>query len=218
MSVPPSRAIRGTSSRVQQLRMDKDEKERKDEGNMAARREVALKQLAYEQEQLSKGVESVRDVMQYIFWAFGVGILAATRWRETIVIVPVFWTAWMMHAMQRTYDSTKHLAYARWLEGEINEMLPDSRPILRWNSDLASEEIGRDRPHINEINLIYWGILNVGSWIATDIYFAYLDEWILFKITLAVFLVIYVLVGTYLWRSRNMLDKWAEKLKEKTTI
>jgi hypothetical protein len=177
-------------------------------------REVAVQQLRFHQERIAEGSDVVSTIMQNIFWAFGVGVLAATQVREAIAIIPVFWSAWMLHALQRSRDTKKHEIYARELEHKLSADLGQQ---LLWNSKLTSDGLGK-KPKVEELNTGYWVILNAASWLATAGYFITEKE-MLMGYSLAVgFLVMYGAVGLYLVKNRDFEKACTKLVKEQINL
>jgi hypothetical protein len=123
--------------------------------------DAALAELKFHHDRLASGSDAVTTIGHNIFFLVAAGVLAATQIREAIVLVPLFWSAWMLHSLQRSRDSIKHQVYARSLETYINEKL--GTPVLLWNRVLTT---GRLSPLITVANFAYWGILNLTAWVA----------------------------------------------------
>jgi hypothetical protein len=148
-------------------------------------------------------------IMQNIFWAFGVGVLAATQVREAIAIIPVFWSAWMLHALQRSRDTKKHELYAQALEEKLAYLGPN---FLLWNRILTSDHLGR-KPRVEQLNTGYWVLLNATSWLAPGGYFVIKRELLLGYGLIAGFVAMYGAVVTYLIRNSDFEDKCRTKVR-----
>lgn len=125
-----------------------------------AAREIALEALKFHHDRQAAGSDSVTTIGQNIFILIGAGLIAATQVREALVFIPLFWSAWMLHSLQRSRDSIKHQVYARALEDLINSSL--ERRVHLWNRALTTEAL---TPPITVANYAYWLILNLSSWV-----------------------------------------------------
>lgn len=133
-------------------------------GNAESVREVALAELKYHRERLASGSEAVASIGNYVFFLVGAGLLAATQLPAAIVVIPLFWSAWLLLALQRAWDSMKHEEHARWLEDRINETL-DGAPVVLWNTVSAHRSVGR--PLVTLFNFSYWVLLNMVAWVVS---------------------------------------------------
>lgn len=100
-------------------------------------------------------------IIQFIIVIFAAGVLAADKEPAAIVSVPVFWSVWMLHAIMTDYDTLKYAALAKSLEKRLNASA--SVDIFRWESELAVRDHGR--PLIFQFSYLYWGFINVASWV-----------------------------------------------------
>lgn len=95
--------------------------------------------------------------------AVGAGVIAATQVPESFVAVPLFWTAWLLHAQILDLEALKDGEHARWLEAlarnafGVEIFVSESRLTRR---------AARGRPLVFYASFLYTALLNAGSWIA----------------------------------------------------
>jgi hypothetical protein len=123
-------------------------------------REVAGAELSRIRDRLSSSAASTAVVIQFIIIIFAGTIVAAAKYPAAIVILPLFWSVWMLHALMTDRDTIKLAAYARALEKKINRSL--SVDVLVWENHLT--ERTNHRPLIFQASYVYWALLNLASW------------------------------------------------------
>lgn len=123
--------------------------------------EVLLAELRYHRERLAEGAEAVTVIGQHIFVLVGVGAVASTQSARAIVIIPLFWTTWLLHGLQRAWDGMKHEIFAVDLERRLAALHPDEGLTL-WNSAAAHKEYAT--PLVATANFAYWVLLNLTAW------------------------------------------------------
>jgi hypothetical protein len=124
---------------------------------------LAQEHLKFHHDRIAAGSDVVTTIGQYIFILFGAGAIAATQIPPVFVVVPLFWSAWLLHSMQRTRDSIKHEVFARQLEISINHSL--QQPVLLWNVALTGGSSKVKTPVVSVLNYGYWITLNLSSWV-----------------------------------------------------
>lgn len=105
--------------------------------------------------------DSTTSVIQFIVLVFGAAFLAATKYSEAIVAMPIFWTVWMLYALMTDYNTLKYSVVATHLEGLINDRL--AMPVFAWESKMA--ERTNKRPLLFWANYILWAVLNASAWV-----------------------------------------------------
>lgn len=125
---------------------------------------------------------STTSVGQYTAIVLASGLLAAARYPEAFVVVPVFWTAWMLHALVLDLDSVKLAVYARWLERQANREL--GRQVFVWESDLADR--GRvNRPIAYPASVCWWALMNIAAWTIAIVIFLKAERTLLAAVLIA---------------------------------
>ncbi|WP_156036008.1 hypothetical protein [Blastococcus sp. URHD0036] len=124
-------------------------------------RDLAIEELKFHHDRQAAGSDVVTTIGQNIFILVGAGLVAATQVQEALVFVPLFWSAWLLHSLQRARDTIKHQVYARTLESLLNEAV--KTPILVWSRTLTSGRLSSTPASM--ANFAYWGLLNLASWI-----------------------------------------------------
>jgi hypothetical protein len=104
---------------------------------------------------------SMYNVIQYIAVILAAGILAAGEVREAFVIVPLLWSAWMLYVLMVDRDTAKYALYAAWLEEHLNSRLTYN--LFKWETRLSHRHYRR--PLIFQVTWVYWGALNIASWV-----------------------------------------------------
>lgn len=123
-------------------------------------REVAGEELRRIRDQLSNSVTSTVAVLQFIIIIFAGTIVAAAKYPVAIVVLPLFWSVWLLHSLMTDRDTIKLAAYARTLEKKINTSLRVE--LLVWENRLAART--NRRPLIFQASYVYWALLNLASW------------------------------------------------------
>ncbi len=94
--------------------------------------------------------------------AVAAGALAATQAPLAFVAIPIFWSAWLLHALMLDLETLKYGAHARWLEKRAQKLLGVDIFISESRLTLRSQ---RKRPPVFYASFIYTTLLNLGSWI-----------------------------------------------------
>lgn len=105
--------------------------------------------------------------------AVGAGAIAATQAPEAFIAVPVFWTAWLLHAQILDLEALKDGEHAKWLEELGREAF--GVEIFVSESNLTRRE-QRRRPPVFYASFLYTVLLNVGSWIAAILILVHQDR------------------------------------------
>jgi hypothetical protein len=124
-------------------------------------REVAGEELSRIRDRLSSSAASTAVVIQFIIVIFAGAIIAAAKYPAAIVILPLFWSVWLLHSLMSDRDTIKFAAYARVLEKKINDSL--GVELLVWENRLT--ERTNSRPLIFQASYVYWALLNLASWV-----------------------------------------------------
>jgi hypothetical protein len=127
--------------------------------------ELASAQLAFHQDRIAAGSDYTSRIAQFIILIFGAVSFAAIKVPEVIIVLPLFWSAWLLHAQQREADTTKHALLARRLEAQLNRAV-GGKPVAAWNSALTAGSTNEPRPIVSMANVVYWILVYLGSWIA----------------------------------------------------
>jgi hypothetical protein len=124
-------------------------------------RDVAGEELSRIRDRLSGSAASTAVVIQFIIIIFAGTIVAAAKYPAAIVILPLFWSVWLLHALMTDRDTIKLAAYARALEKKINCSL--NAEVLVWENRLT--ERTNSRQLIFQASYVYWALLNLASWV-----------------------------------------------------
>lgn len=108
--------------------------------------------------------------------AVGASALTATQAPLAFIAIPIFWSAWLLHALMLDLETLKDGERARWLEKEarkylaINIFVSESRLVRRSQ---------RRRPLVFYASFTYTALLNLGSWVSAIVILIYheLEAW-----------------------------------------
>jgi hypothetical protein len=159
-------------------------------------REVAGKELGRIRDRLSSGVASTAVVIQFIIVIFAGAIIAAAKYPAAIVVLPLFWSVWLLQSLMTDRDSIRVAVYARALEKKINSSL--GVELLVWENHLAVQE--NRQPMIFRASYVYWALLNLASWALAIGVLVHIRMWpwaiVLGSLGVTIWLVVLVTVKT----------------------
>ena len=137
-----------------------------------AEREALITELQRVYQRLEGGSTSTTTVISFIFVIFAGGIVAAKQIPEAFVVIPIFWSAWVLYILTADRDSVKYGQYARYLERRLRVYF--NQPIFVWESRVNRSATGR--PYLVAFTYAYWCLPGVIAWIITVVVFIRLHE------------------------------------------
>jgi hypothetical protein len=172
-------------------------------------RELAGQELGRVRDRLSASATSTAVVIQFIIVLFAGAIIAAAKYPAAIVVLPLFWSVWLLHALMTDRDTIKVAAYGRALERKINSSL--GVELLVWENHLAVQK--NRQPIVFRASYVYWALLNLASWALAIGVLIHIGMWpwaiVLGLVGAAIWLVVLVTVKTrddYAQRQEEILS------------
>ena len=132
------------------------------------------------------------QIIQYSLLLVGAAVIAAQEFREVFVIIPVFWSVWLLYSLTADRDTVKNVVYAEHLEECANqtlELLDVSREdvlgkrvfgfrlALRGHGSNVMCRDSWKKSHIYNASQVCWAIIILASNVLAFAILAQRDWW-----------------------------------------
>ena len=153
-----------------------------------AERDALIGELTRIYERLSTSGTTTTTAMGFIFVIFAGGLVAAEEIPEAFVVIPLFWSVWVLYILMIDRETIVYSAYAQYLEQRLESHF--TSPIFLWEGRVLNRH-QTSRPYLVSFTYAYWCLPGILVWVIAVMIFHHEHE--------PLYAILSAVMGTSVW-------------------